>query len=108
MRRLVGISLLLALGVSLGACKGDRQLCEDACRNSAALLYWRDADAEIAKAPADTRAALRKTKLGMFDSKLEGGIELCINQCSSANNEDQMKCMIEAKTATQVDVCIKD
>jgi hypothetical protein len=100
--------LFLALGAGLGACKGDRKQCEDACRNSATLLYWRDADAEIAKAPADKREALRKTKLGMFDSKLENGVELCISQCTSANNETQTKCMIEAKTAEQIDGCVKD
>ena len=105
MRRLF---LFLVLTSTIGACKGDRQQCETACRNAATLLYWREADAEISKAPADKRAALRKTKLGRFDSKLEDGVELCINQCSSANNDDQTKCMIDAKTAAQVDVCIKD
>ncbi len=108
MRRISGIALWLALGASLGACKGDRQKCEDACRNSSALLYWREADDEISKAPADKREALRKTKLGMFDSKLENGLELCINQCTSANNDELTKCLIEAKTAVQIDACVKD
>lgn len=99
--------LVIALGLLLSACKGDIQKCEQACRNYGTLMYWKAADAEIAAAPAAERDALRKKKLGELSTKLENGIDMCISQCQSANNEKDMDCMIAAKTADQAKACVE-
>jgi hypothetical protein len=99
---------VLALSASLVACKGDRNKCEEACRNYGTLSYWRKADAEIAALPEKDREAAKRRKLGEFSSLLENGVDHCVNQCSSANNDDQTDCMIKAKTAVEADICVKD
>ena len=97
--------LVLALGLLLTACKGDMQKCEQACRNYGTLAYWKHADAEIAAAPPAQRDALRKKRLGEFDSKMENGVDMCVSQCQSANNDKDMDCMIGAKTGDQAIAC---
>ena len=97
--------LALLVSVLLCACKGDMVKCEQACRNYGTLVYWKHADAEIAAAPPAERDALRKKKLGQFDSKLENGVDMCVTQCQSANNDADMECMIAAKTADQAIEC---
>jgi hypothetical protein len=97
----------LAAMLVLGACKGDPQKCDTGCRNYATLLYWQKADAEIAAAPAAERDVLRRRKLGMFNSKLENGVDLCVSQCQSANNTKDIDCLIAAKTADQALACLK-
>ena len=64
-------------------------------------------DKEIAAAPADQRDALRKKKVAMFSNDLENGVDTCINQCTSANNDEQVDCMINAKTAAEASKCIE-
>jgi hypothetical protein len=109
--------LTLAL-IGLAACKGDKQKCEVACRNVATLLYPRLVEAEtatvcgntmgggvMAEANSDACQALRKQKLAEFEKRLEDGLPLCINQCTSANNTEQIECMTSAKTATDADKC---
>jgi len=93
--------------VLLGACKGDAVKCDQGCRNFATLVYWKRADAQVAAAPPDQRDAVRKRMLGKFDSELENGIDQCISQCQSANNTDDLDCMIAAKTADQALECTK-
>lgn len=100
--------LVVALGLLLAACKGDIQKCEQACRNYGTLMYWKAADVEIAAVPAAERDALRKRKLTEFSTKLENGVDLCISQCQSANNDKDMDCMIAAKTAEQVKACVEN
>jgi hypothetical protein len=99
--------VLAALALGLAGCKGDRQKCEAACRNFGTLLYWQIADKDIAAAPAAERAALRKRKLGEFSSQLENGVDICVDQCSSANNDKQTSCMIAAKTADAAAKCVE-
>jgi hypothetical protein len=91
--------LALVLLAGLSACKADAQKCEQASRNFATLTFWKKADAEIAKAPPEKREALRRKKLSLFTAELEAKIDLVVSQCQSANNEDQIDCMIAAKTA---------
>ncbi len=98
--------LIAVLGL-LAACKGDRQKCETACRNYGTLMYWQISDKEIQAAPEAQRDALRKRKVAEFSSKLENGVDVCVNQCSSANNDKQIDCMITAKTAADADACTK-
>jgi hypothetical protein len=89
------------------ACKGDAQKCEQACRNFGTLVYWQNADKQIAAAPEGERDALRKKLLGQFDSQLENGVDGCVSQCQSANNDQQIDCMITAKTGEQASGCTK-
>lgn len=87
------------------ACKGDAKKCEEAARNYATLMYWKKADADIAKLPEADRALARKKKLSEFTNGLESGIDARIQQCVSANNDEQVDCMIKAKTAEAVAKC---
>lgn len=103
MRRAV---LIAVLGL-LAACKGDRDKCEKACRNFGTLMYWDLADKAIQAAPPAERDALRKRKLGEFSSLLENGVDTCVNQCTSANNDKQVDCMTNAKTAADAQKCVQ-
>jgi hypothetical protein len=102
------VRLALVLAVALvAACKGDPVQCEQACRNYATLTYWDEHDAEIAKAPPERREGMKHDALAKFANNLESGIDLCVNQCVSAGNEDQTRCMAEAKTAGDARTCVK-
>jgi len=97
--------LLVAFSASGAACKGDRKKCEEVCRHVYELTFWEKADAEIAAAPAEEREKLKKRKLAMLSAEIENGVELCINQCSSANNDDMNACLLKAKTTKDVVTC---
>ncbi|HEY6173583.1 MAG TPA: hypothetical protein VIX73_04030 [Kofleriaceae bacterium] len=98
--------ILLVL-LAVAACRGDAQQCDQGCRNMASLVFWRDADKEIAAAPADQRDALRKQKLAELTTKLEAGIDFCVSQCQAAGNQRTIDCLIAAKTADQAVACTK-
>lgn len=98
---------LVSVGLLLAACKGDRQKCEKACRNYGTLMYWDVVDKEIASTPEDKRDALRKKKLAEFSSQLENGVDICVDQCISANNDKQIDCMIGAKTSDDARKCVE-
>ncbi len=87
------------------ACKGDREKCEQAARNFATLTYWKRTKAEIAARPESERESMRKKKVSEFTNELETKIDTVVSQCTSANNEDQVDCMIAAKTAEAVLEC---
>lgn len=107
-RRLaLGVALVVGFG-TLGACKGDKNKCEQACRNYAKLAYWKKADAEIAALPEAERENEKKRRLAQYSTQLETGVDLCVNQCVSANNDEMTDCMIEAKTAETVIACAAD
>jgi hypothetical protein len=91
--------------VALGACKAPEEKCEKAVRNFAELTFWKKANAEIAAAPEDQRAALRKKKLAQFTMEIDQKIDVVVSQCRSANNKDQIECMIDAKTADEALEC---
>jgi gas vesicle protein len=97
--------VIFAVVTCLAACKADAQRCEQAARNFATLVYWKKADAEIAKEPPDRRASVRKKKLSQFTSELEGQIDTVVSQCQNANNDEQIECMIAAKTAEEALAC---
>jgi hypothetical protein len=99
--------LLVLVAGLLAACRGDPQKCEAGCRNYGTLLYWKRADAEIARLPPATRDAARRRWVGQFNSELENGLDFCVSQCQSANNKDDLECMIAAKTADQAEGCFK-
>ncbi len=96
---------LALLSLVLAACKADAAKCEQAARNYATLTFWKKADAEIEKAPAAERDKLRKDKLAAFTYELESKIDVVVSQCQSAANDDQIDCMISAKTADQASEC---
>ena len=101
--------LFVAVAVALAACgRGDQQKCDAACRNYASLMYWKTADAEIASVPEAQRPALKKQKLAELAQKVENGVDFCVSKCQAANNDGQMKCMIEAKSAKAVKACADD
>lgn len=95
------LACVLALGFVVSACKGDREKCEQAARNFATLTYWERTNAEIAKLPAAEREGVRKKKLSEFTNELETKIDTVVSQCQSANNDEQVDCMIAAKTAKE-------
>lgn len=99
------VVLFLALAFPVLACKANAQECEQAARNFATLLYWKGAEVEIAKEPPDKRQAMRRKLLAKFTVELEGKIDMVVRQCQSANNQDQIDCMIDAKTAEQALEC---
>jgi hypothetical protein len=99
--------ILALLLLSLSACKGDAVKCEKGCRNFATLTFWKVAEGEIARATPDQRDAMRKSYLEKFNTELERGITLCVTQCQSANNTDDIDCLIGAKTADQAQACFK-
>jgi hypothetical protein len=96
---------VLVLAFAATACKGDKEKCEQAARNFATLTYWDRTNAELAKLPEGEREGARKKKLSAFTNELEGKIDVVVSQCQSANNDDQVDCMIAAKTAKQVLDC---
>ena len=100
--------LLVALSASvlgLLGCKGDPNKCEQAARNYATLVYWKRADAEIAKLPKEQRDADRKKRLSKFTNELESEIDFIVKQCVNANNDEQTDCMIAAKTGDEAAKC---
>lgn len=99
-------SLLLALTLSTLGCKGDPVECEKACRNYAELVYWDEAEKEIAAVPADQRDAMRKEKMAKFSANMSRGVDMCSSKCMSANNKEDIKCLIDAKTAKDAKACV--
>jgi hypothetical protein len=106
-RRALAPVLVVAVAAILCACKGDPVKCDQACRNFATLVYWKNADGQIAAEPEATRDALRKRLVGEFASRLEAGIDTCTTQCQSAHNSVTIDCMIAAKTGDQALACFR-
>jgi hypothetical protein len=100
-------AVVFAALVLLAACKGDRQKCETACRNYGTLTYWDTVDKQVSAVPPEQRDALKKKRLAEFSSQLENGVDVCVDQCSSANNDKQVDCMINAKTADVAKKCVE-
>lgn len=102
-RSLAVLALVLALA---GACsRPSAQDCEAALRNWFTLIYWDQAEKEIAAAPPAERDALRKAKAEDKDKKLAAGLELGIMQCRGARDHEGVKCMKAATTAAQARKC---
>jgi hypothetical protein len=104
--------LLTQIGDEMGKCLqkalgggGDPVRCETAVRNYSTLLFWRDADLVIAKAPAEKRGELRKQKLAELTTRLDNGLEALVGQCVASNDKDAIDCMIAAKTADAAEKC---
>jgi hypothetical protein len=99
---------VLAVAAILGGCRGDPVVCEKACRNYGTLVYKKNAEARIAAEPDPYwRDVLRRRLEGKFPSELENGVDLCVSQCVSANNDEDVACMIAAKTGDQAVACFE-
>ncbi|MBA3502787.1 MAG: hypothetical protein M4D80_39690 [Myxococcota bacterium] len=104
--RYLRVVIFAAISLAVGtACKGDQQKCEQAARNYAELVYWKKANAEIDALPESERKLARQKKLSAFTNELENSIGFITEQCVSANNEEQVDCMIKAKTFEAVTKC---
>ena len=101
MRTLIAVMLIAALG-----CKGNPEKCDQACRNYAELVFWQTANAEIEKLPPAQRDAARKEKMAEFAKNLAAGVDMCTSKCVSANNKEDIDCLINAKTADQAKACV--
>lgn len=94
--------------VTAAACsKPSVESCTEAIRNYAQLMYWEQAEKEIADAPIAEREALRAAKLAERDAKVAAGMELAVSQCRAARDFDGVKCMKAARTAAQARACRK-
>lgn len=98
----------LALVLFVLGCKGDPDKCESACRNFAQLVYWEQAEQEIAAVPVAERDALRKQKMGEFSHNLSKGVDMCSSKCMSANHTQDIDCLNKAKTAKEARNCTKE
>jgi hypothetical protein len=96
--------VLLAI-LALGACKGDRDKCEKATRNYFELRFWAKTNKELAQLPEHEREAARKKAMSKYINTLEEHIDFKVQQCVSANNDEQVDCMIAAKTEDEVLKC---
>ena len=99
------LPVILVAVAALGACKGDHDKCEKAARNYAELVYWKRVDKEIAALPESEQKVARSKKLTEFTNELETNIDGITAQCVSANNDEQVDCMIKAKTGDEALKC---
>ncbi|MBE7449853.1 MAG: hypothetical protein HS111_13410 [Kofleriaceae bacterium] len=104
--RSLHLALLAAVLAALVGCsRPSAEDCEAALRNWFTLVYWEEAEQEIAAAPPAEREALRQAKTAEKDKQLEGGLDLAVMQCRGARDHDGVKCMKEATTAAQARKC---
>lgn len=97
-------AIVVALGLT--ACKRPSpEDCEAAARNWFTLVYWEQAEKDIAAAPPEQREQLRQAKLADRDAKIKDGIGLAIMQCRAARDFDGVKCMRAATTADEARKC---
>jgi hypothetical protein len=104
----LAVVVLVGAAVFGSACKGDPEKCDRACRHYAELVYWDQANTEIAAAPADKQAELRRDKTAKFAADLEHGIDFCVSKCVSANYDHDVQCWLDAKSAADVKACSSD
>lgn len=104
MRWLVALCFVFSAGCQ--SCKGDPEKCDRAARNYFELVFWEKANAEIEKLPPAERDAARKKKMAELAVEIEKGIDLVVSKCVSANNPDEVDCLIAAKTAAAAKACI--
>ena len=100
------IAATVVVALAASACsKPKAEACEEAIRTWFTLIYWEDAEKEIADAPPAEREAVRATKLADRDACLEMGLDLSVRQCRAARDYDFIKCMKGVRTAEQARKC---
>jgi|SRR5688500_10848938 hypothetical protein len=97
------LAALLAITAACG--QGDRKTCESACRNYVTLSFWNKWDPLINAEPEAQRPKLRRDKLAELEAIIASGVDQCVESCVRADNEDQYKCMVKAKTYKEVHAC---
>jgi hypothetical protein len=98
--------LVLAAVLALAGCsRPSAKDCEEALRNYVTLLFWEQAEKDIAAAPPEQRDALRKEKAALNEKQIKEGMELGVMQCRGARDHDGVKCMKAATTAAQARKC---
>lgn len=93
--RVLGAALLSSALALVGCGKADSKKCEQMCRNFATISFR---DVEAAKLPPEKREAA-------LAEKLEKGLTFCVDKCVSANNDEQIDCVIAAKSISQLRAC---
>jgi hypothetical protein len=97
--------VMLATLFVVPACKGDREKCEKAARNYFELRFWAKTNKDLEKLPEADRELARKKAVSEYINKVEEQIDFRVGQCQSANNDDQVDCMIAAKSEAEVLKC---
>jgi hypothetical protein len=99
----------IVLTLLLTACdKASVQDCDRATRNYFKLMYWREAEAQIAEAPEAERAALRIEKQEQLEPRMMKSLDLAVQKCVSGADKAQVRCWTKATTAEQAQACKKD
>lgn len=99
------ISVAVVAIALVGCGKAPRKQCEEMCRAYSSLAFWEQANKEITAAPDEQQAALRAAKESEYAQKRDNGLEFCISKCRSANNEEDNRCVIAAKTFADAKKC---
>lgn len=97
----------LAVATTAACSRPSVESCQEAVRNYAQLMYWEQAEKEIAAAPVAEREKLRAAKLAERDAKVADGLDFAVSQCRAARDFDGVKCMKAARTAAQARACRK-
>ena len=105
MRHVWFVAALTAALAASGCGKGDRKVCETACRNFATLSFWAKWDPKINLEPENQRDKLRRDKEIELEAILANGVDQCVESCVQSNNETQYKCMAKAKDYKEVHAC---
>lgn len=79
--------------------------CGRGCRNYATLSYWHKHERELAKVAAGKRAARRAEMDKDLAALIDAGLSMCVDNCLSHDNVDQVSCMAAATTYEQVHGC---
>src|SRR5262245_43370030 len=105
MRAAALVLSLVLLAPLAGGCKGDREKCAQAAQHYAELDYWDRENKNIAKLPAQEQEAERKRKIVAFNRDVDAQFDNSVRNCVSANNDDQVDCIIAAKTKDEALEC---
>ena len=99
-------AVVLASALAAAGCsKPKAEDCEEAIRQWFTLIYWEDAEKEIAEAAPAERDALRAKKLADRDVCMSVGMDLAVRQCRAARDFKFVDCMKSARTAAQARAC---
>jgi hypothetical protein len=100
------VAVVTAATLAAGGCnRPAAKDCEAAIRTWFTLIFWEDAEKEIAAAPPEQRDALRADKLADRDACMEAGMSLAVSQCRAASDTTFIKCMKSVHTAAQARAC---
>ena len=103
------VRALLALTLLLAACnKASVQECDKGVRQYFKLVYWEEAEAQIAAVPEAERAALRLQKQEELEPRMMKNIDLAVNKCVSGAGAKRARCWTKATTVKEAKACDND